>query len=99
MAALTGDDLARFYLGLKTLVESSNLAWAEYDVAQLRLTIGYRDGSIYAYPGVSPEEAEDFALADSKGEWRHQNLPTSRPYEALVKAAAKGRKGARRGRR
>lgn len=90
MAALTGDDLAGFILGAKTAVESSNVAWIRWESDNFELTIGFNNGSIYAYSGVSEDIAEDFARADSKGSWVAQRLRQPKwAFTCLVRAVGK----------
>lgn len=44
------------------------------------LEVEYRDGFKAHYDGITPEQAKDFARADSKGRWALKNL-WNRPYE------------------
>lgn len=47
--------------------ESSVIASASYDAATRTLEVEFRNGGVYRYADVPPEEAEAFAAADSKG--------------------------------
>lgn len=47
--------------------ESSNLASARYDNAELVLEVTFHNGGTYQYFGVPAHVAESFGQADSKG--------------------------------
>lgn len=48
-------------------VESSNVAWFEYNPEKGELTMGTTKGRIYLYRQISKFEAEEFVHASSKG--------------------------------
>lgn len=61
-------------------IEPSSLVKViDYDSKDLTLTVTYRDGFKATYHDISPELAEDFTKADSKGRWALANL-WNRPY-------------------
>ena len=51
-----------------------------YDDGKLDVT--YRDGFKAQYDGITPQEARDFAQADSKGRWAHAHL-WDLPYKEI----------------
>ena len=70
------DEVAAFLRGDELLlVQSSNVAAAQYHPDDDKLMIEYLDGSAWLYgPGVSVRMAEDFARARSKGTWVWDNI-------------------------
>lgn len=55
-------------------VSSSWLDYARYHPEAQELEIGYRGGWVAFYGPLSPEVAESFERAGSKGGWVHKNL-------------------------
>lgn len=65
-------------------VESSNVRAIRYIPRDRALEIEYRNGGFYAYHDIAAVEAEDFALAPSKGKWVWDVLrlrPTTYGYQ------------------
>ncbi len=52
---------------LTPVAASSNIAAAGYDAANQQFAVQFKSGHIYTYSEVSPEVAERFQAADSKG--------------------------------
>ena len=50
-------------------VISSNVASARYDWEEMTLYLAYDNGAQWRYKSVSQNEAMDFVLAGSKGDW------------------------------
>ncbi len=48
-------------------VSSSNVAVFQYDAQAEELTVGFKNGSVYRYAGVTLSEARQFYDASSKG--------------------------------
>ena len=54
-----------------TKVDSSNVRAVAYFLDPPLLLVQYRDGSLYARPGVSEKEYADLMAAESKGKFLH----------------------------
>jgi hypothetical protein len=67
---LHGDAVAGFvYEGEPLFVHSTNVALAQYHLAERSLMLEFKGGSAYLYRDISEAEALDFAKASSKGGW------------------------------
>lgn len=68
--------LKNFLAGQPQKVKSSHVLAAKYDAESQTLRIAFQKqpGVWHKYSPVSPEEAQNFYAADSKGSWVHHNL-------------------------
>ena len=95
------DETFAFLLGIWVKVPSSNVVEARYLEESDTLEVGFDGGDpsrgtdYYAYPGVSFNEAQQFAMSDSKGVWIDRNLKKpKRPYFIILKTSTPtGRRG------
>jgi hypothetical protein len=72
---LHGDAVAGFvFEGEPLFVHSSNVAMAQYHLAEGKIMIEYLNGEAWLYGSVSASEALDFAKAQSKGGWLWDNV-------------------------
>lgn len=53
---------------------SSNIESAKYDADTETLTVTFKSGGTYTYPGVSAEVWEAFDTADSPGSYFHSHI-------------------------
>lgn len=60
-------------------VDSSNIAAIGYNEANQVLRVEFNNGSIYDYPGVSPNLFQSFLSSDSKG--RFHNMMIKSQYD------------------
>lgn len=63
-----------FLHGQQASFASSNVASGLYDQAQSYLQLGYKNGAMYGYHDVSPQEAASLYGAGSKGKWVWDHL-------------------------
>lgn len=68
---------------------SSWVSVIDYDNKSLELKITFRDGTTCLYKDISPDMAESFSKADSKGRWVHNNLVVNHHDYTIVAAGAK----------
>lgn len=54
----------------------------DIDYKDGKLDVKYRDGFTAEYDNITPQEAKDFAKADSKGRWAHAHL-WNKPYKQV----------------
>lgn len=59
-----------------------------YDEVRRRLTVTFVSGAVYAYDDVSPEAAEDFRAAPSKGRYFGPNIRDRYPYRRITDGTA-----------
>jgi hypothetical protein len=50
-------------------IQSSTIAWAEYNDATEEMEIKFHNGGVYIYSGVEKKTYQDFLDADSKGKF------------------------------
>lgn len=62
------------YDGRELSVASSNVSTIQYDLERQILKVGYLNGTVYGYLGVTLQEAVSLATAGSKGQWIWDNL-------------------------
>lgn len=95
------DELKRFYDGnAKSWAKdihpngtepSTWVSVIDYDSSTLELKITFRDGTTCLYKDISPDMAEDFSKADSKGRWVHNNLVVNHHDYTIVAAGARAK--------
>jgi hypothetical protein len=61
-------------------VQSSNIAAIGYDRAQWTLEVEFKNGGVYRYDNVPPEEAERLRHASSIGTHFHHHIRGRFPY-------------------
>lgn len=101
--AFDEEEAFSFLLGVWTKCSSSNVAEARYLDETMTLEVGFDGGDpaggidYYAYPGVTFNEAQSFALSDSKGTWIFRNLKlTGRAHYAILKTRSPKTPGRRK---
>ena len=65
-------------------VDSTTLAAVAYDDRRAKLQVDFRDGTRYAYSGVSPELFRDLLCAASKGSFFNRYLRGRFPCAKLT---------------
>lgn len=63
------DPDTRFLQGERVSLQSSNVAWCEYDESTQSLKVGFNNGAAYAYAGVPSHVALGLLHADSPGSY------------------------------
>lgn len=65
---------------------SSWVSVIDYNSSSLELKITFRDGTTCLYKDISPDMAESFSQAESKGRWVHNNLVVNHHSYKIVTA-------------
>lgn len=78
------DTLTGFLFGQEWLFVTSSWVHAiQYHDTNQDLTVEFHNGAVCQYPGITVDEAMDFATAPSKGRWIHQHLIPRNDYVLL----------------
>lgn len=64
-------------------VSSSNIESIGYDEQNQQVYVGFLNGSLYVYKGVSLHEFENLRDAPSLGSYLHRNYKNVYPYERI----------------
>ncbi len=55
-------------------IKSSNISMVDYDIDNLKLTVYFKNGSVYEYYPVYEKYVLDFVKAPSQGRWFNENI-------------------------
>jgi hypothetical protein len=58
----------------RTKVKSSNIAEVGYDPASQALEVQFKNGGVFQYEGVPPQEVVNLHGAESIGKYLHSNI-------------------------
>jgi hypothetical protein len=73
---------------MRVSLESSLLAWVEYDAVRRHLQVQFRSGERYLYFQAPPACYHNLLEADSKGAYFNHHIRNQFPYQHLSSSAA-----------
>jgi len=73
---------------MRVSLESSLLAWVNYDATRRHLQVQFRSGERYLCLRVPPVSYHELLAADSKGAYFNRHIRNCFPYQNLSRSAA-----------